>query len=103
MEVWQLGGVGGDEAGGDAAPVAAADDGHPVLVSVPVHHHHLRRPECSTDSKKQKKEAEELARQQDGQTEICFPAISREYIENLGGESEGAEQKSQERIFIWKW
>lgn len=40
IEGGQLGGVGGDEAGGDAAPVAAANDGHPVL-GVPVLH--LRR------------------------------------------------------------
>jgi len=37
IEGGQLGGVGGDEAGGDASPVAAANDGHPVLV-VPVLH-----------------------------------------------------------------
>ena len=37
IEGGQLGGVGGDEAGGDAAPVAAANDGHPVL-GVPVLH-----------------------------------------------------------------
>jgi hypothetical protein len=42
IEGGQLGGVGGDEAGGDAAPVAAANDGHPVL-GVPVLHLHLRQ------------------------------------------------------------
>lgn len=47
VEGGQLGGVGGEEAGGDAAPVAAADDGHPVLACVPVLH--LRRPERNAD------------------------------------------------------
>lgn len=47
VEGGQLGGVGGEEAGGDAAPVAAADDGHPVLACVPILH--LRRPERNAD------------------------------------------------------
>lgn len=40
IEGGQLGGVGGDEAGGDASPVAAANDGHPVLGVAVLH---LRR------------------------------------------------------------
>jgi hypothetical protein len=39
VEGRQLSGVGGDVAGGDAASVASAHDGHPVLaVGVPVLH-----------------------------------------------------------------
>jgi hypothetical protein len=42
LEGGQLGGVGGDEAGGYAAPVAAANDGDPVL-GVAVLHIRRRR------------------------------------------------------------
>jgi hypothetical protein len=44
VEGRQLGGVGGDEAGCDAAPVAAADDGQPVLAVGPLFN--SPRPEC---------------------------------------------------------
>jgi hypothetical protein len=44
MEGGQLGGIGGHEAGRDAAPVADADDSHTVLaVGVPII---SPRPEC---------------------------------------------------------
>jgi hypothetical protein len=69
VEDGQFGGVGGDEAGSDAAPVAAADDGHPVLaVGETVLHlsaagmqtNQAAAQPSNTDSKN--KEAEKLAK-----------------------------------------
>ena len=62
MEGWQLCGVGGDKAGGDAAPVAAADDGHSVpAVGVPVLHLPCVRPAPEWQHQQQEEEAVELA------------------------------------------
>ena len=76
IEGGQLGSVGGDEARGDAAPVAAANDRHPVF-GVPVVH--LRRG--SAGSEQIKKPASESSRRPSNRS--SKPRARRTRMEDL--------------------